>query len=112
MILSEQDLNELNEYVYNVDEKKHKNKKLIKPDEGMIIRLKSGITVYVVSKEDHRESGFQGLAVAPIVNGKPDYTQITVAAAGTDIFKLNDLGSAINSRTKTSDHFKPAEVAW
>ena len=30
------------------------------------------------------ETGFDGLAVAPIVNGEPDYKNVAVIAAGTD----------------------------
>ena len=38
----------------------------------------------VVATKSHRETGFDGLAVAPIDNGKPDYKSIAVIAAGTD----------------------------
>ena len=38
----------------------------------------------VVATKSHRGTGFDGLAVAPIVNGEPDYKSIAVIAAGTD----------------------------
>ena len=38
----------------------------------------------VDATKSHRETGFDGLAVAPIANGKPDYKSIAVIAAGTD----------------------------
>ena len=30
------------------------------------------------------ETGFDGMAVAPLVNGKPDYSSVAVTVAGTD----------------------------
>ncbi|MBP2620993.1 hypothetical protein ACVRXQ_09155 [Streptococcus panodentis] len=38
----------------------------------------------VVATKNDEETGFQGLAVAPIVNGQPDYKNVAVIAAGTD----------------------------
>ena len=38
----------------------------------------------VIATKSHRGTGFDGLAVAPIVNGEPDYKSIAVIAAGTD----------------------------
>ena len=38
----------------------------------------------VVATKSDPVTGFDGLAVAPIVNGEPDYKNVTVIAAGTD----------------------------
>ncbi|EFE56275.1 hypothetical protein HMPREF8579_1301 [Streptococcus oralis ATCC 35037] len=38
----------------------------------------------VVATKSRRGTGFDGLAVVPIVNGEPDYKSIAVIAAGTD----------------------------
>ena len=38
----------------------------------------------VVATKSDIETGFDGLAVAPIVNSQPDYKSIAVIAAGTD----------------------------
>ena len=39
----------------------------------------------VVATKSRRGTGFDGLAVVPIVNGEPDYKSIAVIAAGTDL---------------------------
>ena len=62
----------------------------------------SGDTVYVDSKiidnqflvlatENNTSNGMQAMAVAPIVNGKPDTSQIIIAYAGTNKFDTDDL---------------------
>ena len=39
---------------------------------------------HVVATKSHGGTGFDGLAVAPIVNGEPDYKNVAVIATGTD----------------------------
>ena len=39
---------------------------------------------HVVTTKSHGGTGFDGLAVAPIVNGEPDYKNVAVIATGTD----------------------------
>ena len=61
----------------------------------------------IVTKVDP-ETGFDGMAVAPIVNGVPDYSSVVVIAAGTDPnnthhrplpgFVSADVASAIEAR--------------
>ena len=62
----------------------------------------SGDTVYVDSKiidnqflvlatENNTSNGMQAMAVAPIINGKPDTSQIIIAYAGTNKFDTDDL---------------------
>ena len=63
-------------------------------------------------------TGFDGLAVAPIVNGKPDYKNVAVIAAGTDpdspvnktMFSSRDVNSAVIARqTYLSPQYKVAD---
>lgn len=48
------------------------------------ITTSDGQEFRVVATKSDIETGFDGLAVAPIVNGKPDYKNVAVIAAGTD----------------------------
>lgn len=84
MILTEQDLNVLNEIVYDVDASKKPHTLTETPTIGLVIKLPSGALVEIVALSDDSHTGFQGLAVAPIINGVTDYNQITIVAAGTD----------------------------
>lgn len=45
----------------------------------------------VLEAEDNQGNGFQGMAVAPMNNGKPDTSQIVVAYAGTNSSDWKDL---------------------
>ena len=53
-------------------------------DETNTITTSDGQEFRVIATKSHRGTGFDGLAVAPIVNGQPDYKSIAVIAAGTD----------------------------
>ena len=46
--------------------------------------ISDGQEFRVIATKSHRGTGFDGLAVAPIVNGEPDYKNVAVIAAGTD----------------------------
>ena len=46
--------------------------------------ISDGQEFRVVATKSDIETGFDGLAVAPIVNGEPDYKNVAVIAAGTD----------------------------
>jgi len=48
------------------------------------ITTSDGQEFHVVATKSHKGTGFDGLAVAPIVNGQPDYKNVAVIAAGTD----------------------------
>ena len=48
------------------------------------ITTSDGQEFRVVATKSHGGTGFDGLAVAPIVNCEPDYKSIAVIAAGTD----------------------------
>lgn len=72
-------------------------------NETNTITTSDGQEFRVVATKSDTETGFDGLAVAPIVNGKPDYKNVAVIAAGTDpdspvnksMFVSRDVNSAI-----------------
>ena len=86
-------LNNLNQdfAVYSVNKEfSERNKKKFVTDnpnnknETNTITTSDGQEFRVVATKSDIETGFDGLAVAPIVNGEPDYKSIAVIAAGTD----------------------------
>jgi len=72
-------------------------------NETNTITTSDGQEFRVVATKSDIETGFDGLAVAPSVNGKPDYKNVAVIAAGTDpdspvnksMFVSRDVNSAI-----------------
>lgn len=48
------------------------------------ITTSDGQEFRVIATKSHPETGFDGLAVAPIVNGEPDYKNVAVIDAGTN----------------------------
>ena len=56
----------------------------LKKGETNTITTSDGQEYRVVATKSHKGTGFDGLAVAPIVNGEPDYKNVAVIAAGTD----------------------------
>ncbi|KXT77531.1 hypothetical protein STRDD11_02591 [Streptococcus sp. DD11] len=99
---SDKELNGLNRYpnVYSVDpDYAHRHGyKIVTPNpqnDGDTNIIKAGGKEFqVVATKNDEETGFQGLAVAPIVNGQPDYQSVAVVAAGTDPeSKINPVGS-------------------
>ena len=123
-------LNNLNRdngvYSVNSEFARRKHKKLIvnKSDselasyETNTITTSDGQEFRVVATKSDTETGFDGLAVAPIVNGKPDYKNVAVIAAGTDpdspvnkgMFGSRDVNSAIIARqTYLSPQYKVAD---
>ncbi|TPD56529.1 hypothetical protein [Streptococcus symci] len=48
------------------------------------ITTSDGQEFRVVATKSHKGTGFDGLAVAPIVNGEPNYKNVAVIATGTD----------------------------
>ena len=93
---TDKQLNNLNRdngvYSVNSEFARRKYKKLVvnKPDselasyETNTITTSDGQEFHVVATKSHGGTGFDGLAVAPIVNGEPDYKNVAVIAAGTD----------------------------
>ena len=93
---TDKQLNNLNRDngVYGVSSEfaRRKYKKLVvnKPDselasyETNTITTSDGQEFRVIATKSDIETGFDGLAVAPIVNGETDYKNVAVIAAGTD----------------------------
>ena len=86
-------LNNLNQdfAVYSVNrEFSERNKKKFVTDnpnnknETNTITTSDGQEFRVVATKSDSDTSFDGLAVAPIVNGEPDYKNVAVIAAGTD----------------------------
>ena len=120
-------LNNLNQdfAVYSVNKEfSDRNKRKFVTDipknenETNTITASDGQEFRVVATKSDTETGFDGLAVAPIVNGKPDYKNVAVIAAGTDpdspvnkgMFGSRDVNSAIIARqTYLSPQYKVAD---
>ena len=93
---TDKQLNNLNRdngvYSVNSEFARRKYKKLVvnKPDselasyETNTITTSDGQEFRVIATKSDIETGFDGLAVAPVVNGEPDYKNVAVIAAGTD----------------------------
>ena len=89
---TDKQLNELNQgknvYSSNPEYAKRKGYKIVTPSpknkgETNTI-ISAGQEFRVIATKSDPGTGFDGLAVAPIANGKPDYKSIAVIAAGTD----------------------------
>ncbi|OTG50548.1 hypothetical protein B7931_09440 [Streptococcus agalactiae] len=98
---SEYDLNRLNQgenvYSVNPDYAKKINAKVItaspeKKNETNIITTEDRKKI---SPDDM--SGYQGMAVAPIIKGKVDYNSVAVISAATDSSNYKDLIGAVSS---------------
>ena len=93
---TDKQLNNLNRdngvYSVNSEFARRKYKKLVvnKPDselasyETNTITTSDGQEFRVIATKSDIETGFDGLAVAPVVNGEPDYKNVAVIATGTD----------------------------
>ena len=93
---TDEQLNNLNRdtavYSVNSEFARRKHKKLVvnKPDselasyETNTITTSDGQEFRVIATKSDPKTGFDGLAVAPIVNGEPDYKNVAVIATGTD----------------------------
>ena len=100
---TDKQLNYLNreEYVYSVNKTlaESKNRKIVtdKKDEKLASNEVNVVTTpdnkdfKVVATLDDPATGFQGMAVAPIVNGRVDTNSVAVVAAGTTPTDFNDL---------------------
>ena len=93
---TDKQLNELNQgkNVYSVNseyaEREVERKVVSKTDDKLFsdetntITTSDGQEFRVVATKSDPGTGFDGLAVAPMVNGKPDYKNVAVIAAGTN----------------------------
>lgn len=126
---TDEHLNNLNQdyAVYSVNEEfssRKKTKQVVEKsnidpkNETNTITTSDGQEFRVVATKSDPVTGFDGLAVAPIVNDKPDYKNVAVIAAGTDpdspvnktMFSSRDVNSAIIARqTYLSPQYKVAD---
>ena len=89
---TDKQLNELNQgknvYSSNPEYAKRKGYKIVTPspkNKGETNSIISdGQEFRVVATKSHKGTGFDGLVVAPIVNGEPDYKNVAVIAAVID----------------------------
>ena len=108
---TDEQLNNLNQdyAVYSVNEEFSSRKKTkqvvvktnIDPkNETNTITTSDGQEFRVLATKSDPKTGFDGLAVAPIVNGEPDYKNVAVIAAGTDPGSPTkiDVGTAVAER--------------
>ena len=108
---TDEQLNNLNQdfAVYSVNEEfssRKKTKQVVEKsnidpkNETNTITTSDGQEFRVVATKSDPVTGFDGLAVAPIVNGKPDYKNVAVIAAGTDPGSPTkiDVGTAVAER--------------
>jgi len=120
-------LNNLNQdfAVYSVNKEfSDRNKKKFVTDipknenETNTITTSDGQEFRVIATKSDTETCFDGLAVAPIVNGKPDYKNVAVIAAGTDpdspvnkqgIFSRDVYSAIIARQTYLSPQYKVAD---
>ncbi|MBF8807393.1 MAG: hypothetical protein IC227_01980, partial [Enterococcus lacertideformus] len=92
---TEEQLKDLNEIVYSVDPNFKGNGNPVKQLEKNTIFETTDKQRFKVLSVKNGDYGFQGMVVAPIVNGTPDYGQVTVVAAGTYPSDSNDLKAAV-----------------
>ena len=83
---SDRQLNELNQgpKVYSVNDDYVERNETDKISIDSKIETSDDQQFRVTATESDPETGFDGMAVAPIVNGVPDYSSVAVIAAGTD----------------------------
>lgn len=79
--------NFLSDKAYNVDSRKTNNPII----SGKLLTDKNNENFKVISVSDDKNTGFQGMAVAPITHGKPDYHNIQIAVAGTNFSDVKDV---------------------
>lgn len=53
------------------------------PDEKNKIRFSDGQVFQVIATKVDKETGFDGMAVAPIIDGQPDYDSVAIVAVAT-----------------------------
>lgn len=97
--MNEQQLLQLADKVYWVDS--NKSKKEYTPLEEKIYYFDKDNPnlgqFQVLKVEDNVENGMQAMAIAPVINGKVDTSQIVIAYAGTNMWDGNDLETDLHS---------------
>ncbi|HEM3598478.1 TPA: hypothetical protein U1C22_001495 [Streptococcus suis] len=125
---TDEQLNKLNwdKNVYSVNKdfsNRNKTKQIVKEpknsDQKNIIEISSQQFQVVDTKVDSK-TGFDGMAVAPIVNGKPDNNSVAVIVAGSDPnakdigisrIHVDPIGNLKDSEYKTSRDLITAGIA-
>jgi hypothetical protein len=117
---TDKQLNELNQgknvYSSNPEYAKRKGYKIVTPSpknkgETNTI-ISAGQEFRVVATKSDPGTGFDGLAVAPMVNGKLDYKSIAVIAAGTDpgtLTKIDTANALVERETSLSPQYYVAD---
>ena len=101
----------IDEWVYDVDSTKNglnafRTGKIFYEDDVKKLGQKYKILNTVdtndkYNSQGYAKNGFQGMVVAPVINGQPDYNQVVVAFAGTNAtdWHLNDLSADLSNVT-------------
>ncbi|HEL1613125.1 TPA: hypothetical protein U1W01_001751 [Streptococcus suis] len=110
MILTDEHYNWLSEQSYWVDSEKEDKDYTPKEDNTYYYDNdnKSLGQFQVLAVEDNTVNGMQAMAVAPVVDGKVDTTQITIGYAGTNIGDGKDLQTDLNSVIGGQNYFETA----
>lgn len=117
---TDKQLNELNQgknvYSSNPEYAKRKGYKIVTPspkNKGETNTIISAVQEFrVVATKSDPGTGFDGLAVAPMVNGKLDYKSIAVIAAGTDpgtLTKIDTANALVERETSLSPQYYVAD---
>ncbi|MDR1567760.1 MAG: hypothetical protein LBS33_03640 [Streptococcaceae bacterium] len=101
---TDKQLAKFNQEVYKVDPNFNPAKTIT---EGSIIPMPDGKRFQVISTKNGFFD-FQGMAVAPVIDGHVEYSQVTVVAAGTDPSHPLDLLGAVDARTDFGSLQEPA----
>lgn len=84
--------------VYNIDPSvaKSNNEKVV-TEKSKLTDSTTGKEYKVIETRNNPLNGMQAMAVAPLVNGKPDTSQIVIAYAGTNSSDRNDINTDYQS---------------
>lgn len=103
-----EEFKDLSDYVYALDKK----------DDGYDPNLKAGktkkindINYKILAVEDNTTNGMQAMAVAPVINGEADTSQVVIAYAGTNSGDTLDLitdAQTVVGRNKKMGFYNPA----
>ena len=104
MKLTDKDLAWLNDYVYTVDKAKSTKDGINIPKKNKLVELPKNKKIMVVDTVDNKKNGYQGLAVAPIINGKPDYNNVVVVSAGTNSKDFKDIQGALGGNSQRGSY--------
>lgn len=90
MTITDEDYNKISDTAYWIDPLHKKYDPTIKDSE---IREINGKEYEILRVENNTDNGMQAMAVAPIVNGKADTSQVVIAYAGTNTADSLDIAT-------------------